>query len=51
MISKKFEKIVVMRINYLIKEYQFLFKKYIEGWKLLSIKNVIYIILKKVYKT
>ena len=49
-LKKGFEKIIIMRLNYLIEKYQLLFKKHIKDRKLSSIENAIYIILEKIHK-
>ena len=49
-LKKGFEKIIIIRLNYLIEKYQLLFKKHIRDRKLSSIESAIYMILEKIHK-
>ena len=49
-LGKGFEKIIIMRFNYLIEKYQLLFKKHTEGRKFSLIENAIHMILEKIHK-
>ena len=49
-LEKKFEKIIIIRLSYLIEKYQLLFKKHIKGRKFSLIENAIYIIFEEIHK-